>query len=441
MQFPAHKLMISLLGLGLVASATACKKKSKDDSGTDDEETTSVSGSGGGSTTGSGDSSTVPQVGAISLSSMGTEEGAALLGDGETCKQEGMGAMGMALGAACHTSPLAARFMLGVDDGDFNGDGKMDCNDLAQAKAEGKDPGLMLHLLCEDVMVKNDNVVSLAFGDDQEGHSFAVGFTDFPNDTTAAGSWTRGDAASYPADIRIWKGTTFDDFKGQVALGLTDVNNGTIYLDSRGGGGGQFQTVVSFANKASTADCAATPNADNCHNQDIKMYTGDGEVTFGPPNGFHLRIYADDKTAPTFIALEGRFRYTEATAARFADRGTTCPGSELVKMRSLYFQTVQKGNQVWGHFAFRDGDGNLLSCALPGGFNPFAQLGAAEGLCQDRGSPLPVACSDITPQDYADLWEGEDTFENVTASPIGDIWDGAPTERGVCTIAGCGAVK
>lgn len=438
----SHKLLALLVGTGLSLSFAACKKGGKDDDDDDDEETTTVSGSGSGGGQ-AGDSSTVPQVGAISLSELGTEEGAALAltEDGQPdCKQEGMGAMGIAFGSACRMAPMAANFMLGREDGDFDGDGDMDCNDYTQAKAEGKGVGLMLHLLCDPVMLKNDNVVSLAFGDDTPDSSFAVGFTDFENDTTAAGSWTQGNAASYPADVRIWQGTTMSDLKGHVALGLKDVNNGTIYLDSNGKNDQTFQTVATFSNKTLTGDCLTDPGTETCHNQDIKMYSGEG-TTNGAPNGVHLRVFADDKKAPTFIAIEGRFRFTDAMAtAQFANAGSSCPGSEMAKVRSIYVQAIQKGAQAWAHMTFRDGSGNLLSCTT-GGIDPFQMLGSTDGICQDRGKPTPVACTDIVPADFASMWEGEAEFDNVTASPIGDIWDGAPTQRGICTTTGCGEAK
>ena len=69
-----------------------------------------------------------------------------------------------------------------------------------------------------------------------------------------------------------------EDLAGHVALGLTDVNNGTVYLNSNGDQGGDFEAAVSFSNKASTADCATTPNADNCHSQDVKIYSGEGDI-------------------------------------------------------------------------------------------------------------------------------------------------------------------
>ena len=74
-------------------------------------------------------------------------------------------------------------------------------------------------------------------------------------------------------------------------------------------------------------------------------------------------------------------------------------------------------------------------------FHGIDWIGAAEGVCLDRGSPLPVDCTDIVYTDYASLWEGEGTFTGVSESPVGDIWDGAPTEKGVCTTTGCGPIK
>ncbi len=425
---------------GLASCRKAESDAAEDGAGEGDETTSKVTGIGGDSAP--GDAATplsgLPQVGGIALGGLGGAATAAALGlqDGETCHQDKLGVMGFALGGACNTAPFAAKIMLGNRNGDHDADGDMDCDDLVAATAKGSAPGLLLHLLCEDVMRKNDGIVSLAFAGPET--AFGVSFKDFPNDTAAVGAWTQGDAASYPADIRIFKGRSLPTLKGHMALTLIDRDNGSVKIAGFGTPGDErFSADLSFSNKRSTAKCATMPDTANCHWQDVRLYGGEAAIVSGPPNGFHLKILADDKEKPSFIAIEGKYRYTDATAEAQFPAAADCPGAELRKLRSLYFQTVQKGTQIWGRFQFKDRDGHLLACEIAPGLDPFAMMARPEGVCQNAGSDQWVPCTAITPGEYTERWQGELNFADVTESPVGDIFDDAPTTVGVCTTAGC----
>jgi hypothetical protein len=436
----ARKLTTVIIACSLAAFVSCKKEEEEDDE--EVEETGNGGNGGGGAGGGSGGSSALPQVGAINLGMLGTGEAAGLrLQDGppggaSECSQGSLGLFGLALGAACHTAPLAANLLIGNGSGDHDGDGDMDCDDLAAAKASGGNAGMLLHLMCEQVMLDNSNVTSLAGQDDESG-VFAISFADFANDTTAVGSWTQGNAASYPADIRAWNGAGFDSLKGIFSLGMTDINNGHLHLDMQDPET-SLAASVQFSNKGDAAACASGPSSETCNWQDIKLYSGEDE-TMGAPNGFHLKIFADSKEAPTFLGLEGRYRYTEAGAAAAfgSSAGDGACGDEVATIRSIYFTAVQKGGQVWGKFFLRDENGDVIEC-MAAGIDIFGSL--ADGICQNVGEAGEADCTEIDESDYAGLWEGEADFDNITASPVPDVWGtDAPTGAGLCTTSGCQA--
>jgi hypothetical protein len=411
----------------------------KDDS-TTTEDPSQARGTGGAS---DGPSDHFPQVGTISLAKLGALNGASfrLDGDDRQCDQGDLGIMGLALGGACHTSPMVAEMLLGSMDGDHNGDGKTDCDDLTYAKANDKEAGIMLNLLCEDVMVQNDSIVSLGFEEDNE--IFGISFADFENGTSAAGSWTQGNAASYPADIRIWNGASFEAPNGIVSLGLADVNNGKVQVQFSEDGMG-LAAAIEYSNKTSTSDCASNPSKDTCHWQDIRLHfdVADEANGEGPPDGFNLRIMADDKKDASFFALEGKYRYTAESAAAFFQGGDDNPcGSVLANVRTIYYQVVQKGSEISGRFFFRDQNEDLLSCPMEtqgGTVDIFQMVSAEDGFCQELGSNEPGECSVLNFEDYAAVWQGETAVENITESPVVDVWEtGAPESVGICTLEGC----
>ena len=439
------------LALVLAAGiAPACKQAAKKDKSDPTDSTSTVTGVSAPNASTSGvdpNTPTVPQVGAIALEGLGTHAmtvaatGAALVDN--ACSQDQLGVMGIALGGACNTAPFVSRILLGSRNGDFDGDGDVDCADFVAAKAAGADPGIMLNLLCESVMQATNNVTSLAFltGKANADAAFAVSFKDFQNDVPAVGSWSHGTAASYPADIRIFRGRTLDTLSGLLALSLNDPNSGSVKLAGFGPSA-QFSADVAFSNKKQAGKCADAPSTTNCHWQDVRIYGGEGSTAGGPPNGFHLKIFADDKEKPAFLALEGKYRYTTATSAATAAGQTGCPGGEMAKLRTVYFQTVQRGAQIWGRFSFLDGNGQSLACVSGGGVDPFAMLARPEGICQNVGSDRWVACTSIDYTNYVELWQGEATFSNVTESPVSvDVFANPPTERGLCTTAGCNAMR
>jgi len=429
------------LSAGLVFGASACKKSAEAEG--DEASTVTGTGGGGGSGSTSAYDPAIPQVGSIVLSTLGTGETAAAAlteGDETNCGQSSLGIFGMALGGACHTAPLAAKMMLGNQTGDFDGDGDSDCDDLVAAQAGaasgGGGAGILMHLICGEVFKKTANVTSLAFQETKEAQTETIGisFADFSG--AGVGSWTAGNIASYPADIRIWGGTTFGDLSGMVAMSLQNLNEGSLYINrlgEPGSTGGGISGRIDFAN-ADGSDCEETPSADHCNFQQVKFYGGEGDIVDGPPNSFHLRIFADSKVAPKFLALEGRYRYSDALAARTwgSHAGTNAPN-----IRQVYFRAVQKDGQIWGRFIFRDGSGAQITTYTIASPNDLTYFAQEQGFCQNLGSQAPVACSAISYATYNDLWVGEDAMENLTSSPANVNWTGAPARQELCTLSQC----
>jgi hypothetical protein len=440
--------LILCLGFGL----THCQKQGEDDKAASDQTDPVLPTGGVGSAGTKSDSSVaVPNVGSINLSTIADPADAALmLADDSSeakCDRQNLGAFGLAIGAACHTSGFASKLLLGSESGDFDGNGSIDCGDFQYAKShhkEGADdgPGILLNLMCQGVFLNNDNVTSFAWEDlkNPKNKAMAVSFADYENDITAVGSWTKGNAASYPADIRIWGGDSVATALPVIGMGLTSLNNGVVAFEDLGGT--KFKVQVEYANKTETANCIEAPSKENCHWQDIKLFGGDGLIEKGPPNQFHLRIFADSKDAPTFLALEGRYGYSAESAAKaFAPSAEDANRPDLRAIRSVYFQVVKKGGQVWGRLVFKDENDELLKweTASPGGtVDIMAKLAADDGICQNSDSAEWVTCDKVTYTDYADLWEGSEKFESVTASPVKVEWlTGKPEKQGLCNINKC----
>ncbi len=444
-----RKLRISVILCSVLAWAACTPKGTDEDNSLEDVEPVVPAGGIGRSGAKADDSVAVPQVGSINLSSLVEDDDPALRladepGAKGKCEKQKLGAFGLALGAACHTSGLASALLLGREQGDFDGDGDVDCGDFLAAKDDDQagGPGIMLSLMCQGVFLNNPNVVSLAFADAENPkfQAMAVSFADYENDVAAVGSWTKGNAASYPADIRLWGGTGMTALEPMFAMGLSSLNAGTVFVDKMGDSVADIK--VEYANQSDGSLCASAPSKSSCHWQDIQAYSGDGLVENGPPNQFHLRVFADNKENPSFLALEGRYGYSPETAAKaFAADASDPNRPDLTAIRSVYFQVIKKDKQIWGRMIFKDESGALLSWEMPaptGTIDIFAQLAAEDGVCQNTNSSDWVACTDIDPSSYQQLWDGLEGFAAVAASPVEIDWtSGKPEQAGLCNTSKC----
>jgi len=405
-------------------------------------------GIGNSSSSAQDDSVQMPQVGAIALGGFGETavETALRLQGGETtadkkCEFPNLGAFGLAIGAACHTSPFASNLLLGDESGDFDGDGDIDCADFKKAEADKTGDeggaGILMHLMCQGIFVANKDVVSFAF-EEKKGtrdEAFVISFADYEGGEEAVGSWTKGNTASYPADIRFWNGESVSAVEPMLAMALKDLNNGTLSIerfDEKA-----INVKVEFSNNADASGCEAAPSKETCHWQDVQIYSGTGLSESGIPNGFHLRIFADSKENPKFIALQGRYSYSaETSAASFGKDGNTT----LEKLRYIDFKTVKKGSQVWGQFEFTDENDAAFPWTIgtgAGAVDILAKFAAAEGICQNLDSDEWVTCTDITYGDYDALWDNKTDFVRIEASPIDVDWENKPTKPGLCNLKAC----
>ena len=418
-----------LIVLSLLSSGCGKKKEAAEDEEAEMGQVLANGNAKNPTTTGS-----VPQVGSINLGGLGDESSAAALNmteeSDETKCSDGpdMGIFGLALGGACHTTGLASKLMLGSESGDNNKDGKVDCGDYT----EGKDNGIMLGLMCGDFFKRYDGIKAFSFENKEKADFLALSFADFnaADSLAAAGSWTKGDDTSYPANIRLWGSkTSFSALKGVFSANLSSLHAGEVQVDFENPLKAERMRVSStFANNFDKkSGCAANPNASNCVFQEVKIYNPDDLNENGAPNGMHIRVLTDDKNAPTFYIIEGRYKYRAEKAAGFAQHG-------LGGTREIYFKTVQKSGQVWGQFNFLDENGNDV---LPGGLTDLIVAALKAGVCKSTVTGADVAsCTEITPANYASLWLNRTGMDGMTTTPITtDFETGKPTKSELCLTA------
>lgn len=362
-----------------------------------------------------------PGVADINLTQLGASAGTALTSGGD-CETDAVdGVFGLPLAGACFTAPFASNFLLGEDT-----NSTFTCDDYS----EDGDYGFLIHLICNPGL--QDNMQSLAFGED--GTAFSISFAQWGTDSNAVGVWNRGGQNVYPADMRIWGGTDFENQTGLAAMKLTSADEGSVYIASLAAPGTTdplaSEIRVDFKNVADASNCAASPSADNCYSQQIQILTPDEAVTDAPPAGFNLYIYGDDKDSPNFMAIEGKYRYSAAqAAAAWSGEDITA----LQDIRTIYFQVVQTGDEVFGKFEFKDESDQRLSFSV-GSVDIFELL--ADGVCQDLSDgeteELNDTCDTITDFSiYDSLWRGEANVDSVTTSPVDVDFTGAPTQEGI----------
>lgn len=429
MKYPVTKnglisgLTVIVLSGMLIVS---CSQKAEEEEATEEEQQAQVLANGNSTTTES--AATVPQVGSINLDNLGDDGSAAALRLTESADKcsdgPDLGIFGLALSGACGTSGFASKIMLGSEDGDTNGDGALNCSDYV----EGKDSGIMLGLMCGDFFKRFDGIKSFSFNKAETSEYIALSFADFSatDKVTAAGSWTKGNAASYPANIRLWGSkTSYETLTGIFSANLVSLDEGEVQVDfDNPAKAERIRVSTSFKNNLATkANCETDPTDENCVFQEVKIYNPEDTDILGAPNGVHIRIMTDDKNNPTFYLIEGRYKYTEAKALGFAAFG-------LGGTREIYFQTIQAGGQIWGRFEFRDADDALLTVSGLAG----VELAAVNnGVCKNTSDGTVSNCDEIDTAKYADLWKGRTGMDAMTESPVTtDFTTGKPTISELC---------
>lgn len=380
----------------------------------------------------------VPQIQAISLSGLGTATSTALTlqETNECAATEGQGIFSLAFGGACHSAGIAANLLLGDNGGDPGNDGSVNCEDYSD---DDQDTGILMHLMCGTFIQSNPNTTDFAFEGD--GTAIAADFRDFDatDSMTAVGAWTAGSSTSLPANIRLWSGTSLSNAAGIMGLKLTDIQNGELYFDSTAfNASAVMQVAATFSTKSSAENCSASPSTDTCHYQDVRLYTPQA-ITDGPPQGFHVKILANDIDNPSFLAIEGSYLY---------DQNGIANGGALAATRKIYFQVVEKDDVVWGIFKFLDVSGNPITVSTSDSnsdtlFNNFLTTLSSTGICSNDlvsdsdNFTAGNSCADlgVDTTAYEGIFSGVDSFEDITATPFSDVWgNDIPTEVGIRTL-------
>ena len=367
----------------------------------------------------------VPDVQAINLNDLGSSQASGLTSNETNCSSsEGRGVFSYALGGACSLSPLVSQVLLGGPSGDYDNDGELTCADYDYAQEKKLDSGILLALMCESVFRAKSNVTKMLF--DSEGEGFlGISFEAFDTSSSAVGSWSSGNDASYPANVRLYTGASIESLSGLVAMNLKDRANGVVWVNA---GADNFSAKISFSSPTDATNCKSSPSKTNCYYQDIRIYTPSG-LGGGAPSGIHMQIWVDNKTEPSFYAIEGRYTYTASQADTiFAD---FTPFKDL---RDLYFKTVKVDSNLWGIFDFK-GENSANIVYPTTGQDFLALLRNPAGVCQDLASStrdnISGTCADSMKN--LSIFEGSTTFAKITADPSTevDFTTAKPTETGI----------
>ena len=382
----------------------------------------------------------VPDARPINLAS--SQDGLQLQGDESDCSQfQDLGVFGIPLGLACHTTPFVGQMLYG-DDPDRDQDGELTCADYDREVENG----ILVSLLCERGLANYESITSMRFQDEDQ-NDVAISFLDY--DATdafdAVGNWSiRRDAeANFPSNIRIWTGDSVSDpLSGVFAAQLDSPTKGTIFFDFTAQGV-PLAGEVRFIHQEDTSQCSASPSADTCHVQEIKLKGLEEGGSDNPPPGMHLRILASSKVDPEFFLIEGSMRMTEESAnAAWENDPVVEQLPDLLGIRDIYFRTVKKDDSLWGSFDLKDGDDQTLPLEVSPingvtvSFGSILRDGPSgddySGICQEMGSDEQITCTSLTYTDYESLWIGDDSVNALTSDYVIPVdMNDIPQEYGV----------
>ena len=361
--------------------------------------------------------------------------GASLNLTSSTCSEDAeLGVFGFAFGPVCSGAPLVDNFLYG-DQGDRDGDGTITC---ADHDSSAENQGILFSLLCSEALIQFEGIESMRFEEGSDG--FAISFLDFDasDATDAVGSWTpAGEAAQkYPANMRIWSPVVdTGTLTGSLAMSLTDETSGRVAWNLFPFGE-DYSADIQFGTPTDSSLCATEPSKENCYWQDMsfkgnEVYTGSGVAP-----GMRVLVLADSKDSPSFYHIEGKIRYTESYANVLFDPTKSDSLENFEQVREIYMRAIQKEDEIWGYFDFRDDGGTTVSSML-GAYDLGSVLknglGNVEGagICQKIGSDDFVNCDVIDYQDYETTFIGDADFDGIDASYEFPIDFGELPENGV----------
>jgi hypothetical protein len=359
-----------------------------------------------------------------------------LANEGKTgCGQQDLGLFGISIDAACTLSAISSNLLYG-ENPDRDGDGKLTCGDYRSGE---EDLGFLTPLLCEPAVLATKNIRSVRF--EEDGVKTAISFEKFSDDSAVIGNWTASgpETGRYPANIRAWRGTTDPQLDPVLAFALESIGLGTNYFDLRPLNE-SLVGEVAFSIPVSPEKCKSEPSKENCFWQDIQILITDAEkaLSGSSPSGIHLVIFADNKQNPTFVAIEGKYRYDPAVAKKILDAAE--PGPSLFKNTiEIYFRTVQVNEQLWGSFDFKDSEGKTVAMDILDDKGKLISLTelmrngpggeAYGGICQNLSSKDLAECSRINYKDYAAVWRGDENLQRVEANYRHPIAYGTAPEK------------
>ena len=159
----------------------------------------------------------------------------------------------------------------------------------------------------------------------------------------------------------------------------------------------------------------------NCYWQDMSFKGSEDYSGEGLAPGMRVLVLADSKDSPSFYHIEGKIRYTASFANEIFNPEKDDIPENFEQVREIYMRAIQKGNEIWGYFDFRDefGDtivspvGSLdLGSILKNGFDD--EDGA--GICQKIGSDqFESKCEEIDYQLYQSSFLGDANLDGISA--------------------------
>ena len=354
----------------------------------------------------------LPDASSINLSQLGSTSATNLLSSGACSADTELGVFGFAFGPICSGGPLIDAFLYGAQK-DSDEDGTITCADF---DPESEDSGILFTLLCSEAFIVLENLKSLA------SDEFAIDFSDFnaTDDVSAVGSWTATatEGQNYPADVRIWSQDPNGQLAGSLAMQINSQTSGSLFLDLFPFGE-NFATHADYGSpEGDGSTCSGQPNKSNCYWQDMRFKGPEDYKEDAIAPGMRVLVFADSKDEPSFYRIEAKIRYSESFANIVFDPSKVDTPDNFEQVREIYLRAVQKGDEIWGSFDFKNAEGQTISSSSNGfdtGMilrNGFSDIDYA-GICQNLGSEDLKECETILYTDYDQFWIGDELFEGV----------------------------
>ncbi len=298
---------------------------------------------------------------------------------------------------------------------DANGDGSVDCDDETSSSSADSP---LLSLLCRSELKTDKKIVSISDAGSNRAASFAA-----QGSSGAVGFFTAAkDATVYPMDIAFWKGTTGSmrqfinvSFQDQTSYKMVSLHN-------------DYNVPQKTIYRIPKDLTACVTNNESCIFQETQIsYENDPALIV--PSAALVRSFSDKKTDPDFMLVEGYYIVSAERAAKFMAANQSGDGETLFENgRSVYYQIVAKGNEVWGRMFIRDENGEIVE-----GYKNFAGQGPL--LAKEAGHCVPMRgvkpseasnenpfelgdCESLNGPSYLSRFVGEEEMKMATSTSI-----------------------